>query len=639
MAREITSAKRTLTYPAYCCDFDPQDANLLIVGGGGGAGRSGVGNKIVGHSELLHHEYPSANRPSLQSVLDVASPEKIDVASELELSRDEDSVTSLAAGLRKNRTTLFYTGINSSVEDIGKGKNEHFRVFGVDQPARSRSNSTHKITELSRSTIFNSNDADAYQRLLRLAPSYSGTHQVGAIATGLAKTSEIVIFDVSTTAGVAPKPRGKLELPKEAMDLDIIQVAEDKWQLAYCDDYELNLLDIGKGATEGPSCAFTMPHDFATGQERPQFRCIRYLNSHFLLVASNMHKGSGVVLQGFRLPVSAEQGGKARLSVSAKLPKTVSRATCLAVRNLSPMASASAKQPDTQFVIAVAGQDSSITLYTLEYQALANIELIVNLFPITTLRAVHPSPISDLAFSYLLPPQPPKTASVSSTPTTPRQNSLKLASVGSMGNTVVVHTIPLRRLSTASKIPGAPPRPARYVVALKSRGPSPNSLIIFTAVICVLLGALMQGVLEVKGLTAPRIGARHYVPARWVEPLPSALSGDFKESSQLGTNAPFLAEFLAEQKLSVGSKGEGDGAKVVLTADDEAEYDGVKVDAHDEERHVGAKSWDELPVGQKRAWRERLKRAGHWGEEMGETIFKGVLFAEIGGAIGQMVAG
>lgn len=41
------SAKVTLSYPLYACDFDPHDANRLVVGGGGGAGRSGVGNKIV----------------------------------------------------------------------------------------------------------------------------------------------------------------------------------------------------------------------------------------------------------------------------------------------------------------------------------------------------------------------------------------------------------------------------------------------------------------------------------------------------------------------------------------------------------------------------------------------------------------
>jgi len=47
MAPLIPSAKATLSYPLYACDFDPLDANRLVVGGGGGAGRSGVGNKIV----------------------------------------------------------------------------------------------------------------------------------------------------------------------------------------------------------------------------------------------------------------------------------------------------------------------------------------------------------------------------------------------------------------------------------------------------------------------------------------------------------------------------------------------------------------------------------------------------------------
>lgn len=36
-----------LDYPLYALDFDQEDSNHLVVGGGGGAGRSGVGNKIV----------------------------------------------------------------------------------------------------------------------------------------------------------------------------------------------------------------------------------------------------------------------------------------------------------------------------------------------------------------------------------------------------------------------------------------------------------------------------------------------------------------------------------------------------------------------------------------------------------------
>ena len=47
MAPVIPSSKITLSYPLYGADFDPEDDRFLLVGGGGGEGRTGVGNKIV----------------------------------------------------------------------------------------------------------------------------------------------------------------------------------------------------------------------------------------------------------------------------------------------------------------------------------------------------------------------------------------------------------------------------------------------------------------------------------------------------------------------------------------------------------------------------------------------------------------
>jgi len=47
MPAPIHTAKSTLSYPLYCADFDPYNNSFLLVGGGGGEGRSGVGNKIV----------------------------------------------------------------------------------------------------------------------------------------------------------------------------------------------------------------------------------------------------------------------------------------------------------------------------------------------------------------------------------------------------------------------------------------------------------------------------------------------------------------------------------------------------------------------------------------------------------------
>lgn len=51
MPSSPTSEKITLTYPLFCADF--LDADRLVVGGGGGEGRSGVGNRIVRCSAVL----------------------------------------------------------------------------------------------------------------------------------------------------------------------------------------------------------------------------------------------------------------------------------------------------------------------------------------------------------------------------------------------------------------------------------------------------------------------------------------------------------------------------------------------------------------------------------------------------------
>lgn len=551
---------------------------------------------------------------------------------EIDLSSDEDSVTTLAVGPQKQRTTLVYAGINSSADDIKKGKNEHFRVFGVDPPARSKAESTGRIAELSRTGIFESKDADSFQRLLRLAPPYANTPQLGAIGTGFAKDPEIAVFEVPGNAGVVPKVRGKIEPIKEAMDLDILQVAEDKWQLAYCDNYELYLQDIGKSTQDGPSNVFTMPDDIATGQGRGQFRCLRYLTPNFLLAASNLPNARGAVLQGFRLPSSAHASdGKARLAVSAKLPKHVARATGLAVCNLSPPSAPGGKMGDAQFVIAVAGQDRSITLYTVEHQSVSTIELIVKLYPITTFREVHPSPITGLAFAPppALQSRRDSTSSEKASPKGPKH--LKLASVGSIGNTVVLHSIPLRREG------GPAPRPSHYVVAVKSQAPTLTSWLIFSAVGFALIGAILQGFLEIKGLTPSVIGARHVAPTGWVRPLHPAVRpawhGDedlaVKEPEEVATttgNGGLLTDLLMGQI----AKG---GGRVVISPDGE-----VKIDEHDAETG-GAKEWEELPPVQKVAWKKALSKAGRWSEEMGETVLKGVLFGEIGGAIGNMVAG
>lgn len=47
MSPPISFTKATLSYPIYSAAFDPYRSGYLVVGGGGGEGRSGVGNKLV----------------------------------------------------------------------------------------------------------------------------------------------------------------------------------------------------------------------------------------------------------------------------------------------------------------------------------------------------------------------------------------------------------------------------------------------------------------------------------------------------------------------------------------------------------------------------------------------------------------
>jgi len=49
----ISFAQTRLSYPIFDADFDPYNRGYLVVGGGGGEGRSGVVNRLVSSD---HHD-------------------------------------------------------------------------------------------------------------------------------------------------------------------------------------------------------------------------------------------------------------------------------------------------------------------------------------------------------------------------------------------------------------------------------------------------------------------------------------------------------------------------------------------------------------------------------------------------------
>ncbi|KAI1116167.1 hypothetical protein F5Y14DRAFT_440135 [Nemania sp. NC0429] len=618
----IRSAGIQLTYPLYCCDF--ADPDHLVVAGGGGPGRNGVGNKMT--------------------LLDTSDATQLTEVTELELSPNEDNVMSLAVvGPQKDKdkdqdkekhedkgklrhalpSTTVFAGVNSSPRDVNKGLNQHLRALTISQPGKSAKTGGVEISEVARDALFVHRDKDTYQRILRLSPPHEGltsSPRLGAAATGLSKHPQIALFDVPATNSPRWKTRGRLEPRMEAMDLDVIQTGPDTYQLAYCDDHEVYTVEVSKAEVSEPRCVYTIEPD-AGEDVKASFKSLRYLTAGFLVTVVNNPESRGVAVHGLRLP--RDEYENARLAIRAQLPSSVSKATSLAVRNLSPVASPSDKQGEAQFVIAVAGNDSSISLYTLEHKSAFDSDILSDLAPFQVLKSVHPSSITNLAISTF---SPPKGSAKSSS-----ELCVKLASV-SVGCSTVVHSIPIKQhvSKSDSTSTGTLPKPLRYIVALKSRGESPATIITLTSLVFIIILLVGQIIIEAKDLGEPILGARNYLPASWTVPLrkvprikPSDNEQKTIQNLLAGTNAHHTQQIIIKHD-DLGAIGP-DGLPA------------LDVDIHNEEVHGPATSWEELEKKDQDLWKQRLKKSGHWMEDMGESIFKGVLFGEIGGAIGNIV--
>jgi hypothetical protein len=597
MAPPIPRTSIELDYPLYSVDFDKNDAKRIVVGGGGGANRSGVGNKI--------------------SVLEASSETELRLVTELDFSRDEDSVMSLALGPLKGKITSLYAGINSSPASIESGKNEHLRTVALETPkggvaspnAKTKQPVATKLTEVSRSSLFQHPDKETYQRLLRISGG------MGVAATAMGKESQLAVFEAGSAA---PKLRGILELARDAEDVDIIQTGEKEYQIAFCYKYELHVINIGK-ETSDPELIYTMPEE---NDERPAFRCIRYLTPSFILAVANLPKRSGVIIQGLRLPTPGHE--KARVAATTRIPRAIST-TAMDVTNLSPPPSPGASITDTQFLIAVAGHDSSISLYTLEQVTTGQVTLLVNLYPLTTFKDAHDGgSITGLAFSTFIAPK-----------NNLRPSYVKLASI-SLQKSVAVHYIALKKfVDNKPRNKKGPPREPRYVVAMKSKAPSNTPLIATLSVMALIMAIVFQGLMELYGNSRPVLHVHKYLPG-WHGTLrtPEHPPAFFAENE-------FLAKLVGEgQTTSSGETIVIRDTPQTADGDDQAPAQDLHVGIHEGEGSPeDTKEWHELPKEQKEAWKARLSDAGTWTREMGEGVFKGILFGQLAEVVGQAVAG
>lgn len=657
----VDVAKKELVYPLYGADFDPLNHHFLLVGGGGGSSSTGIPNRI--------------------SLLDTSRRSEIREIADIELAHDEDSVVSLAVAHSDPSALIAYAGINSSVKDQEAGRNEHFRSFKVPLPARRKKNpddpappaATVAPTQaLARSAIFRSPTGpknECYQRTLRLSPPLieqstpiPGSEKEGkptrilkkrlaTIASGLATKNEVVTFPV-TEKSSAPQVISRINLgSSEATDADLINVDDvgSSYVLAYSTDTELYLqqLSDGKGTVNSDPISVYQTTKGPVG--RSKIRALRFLTARYILLLQNRPNRSGVELVVLKLSKDFAQSQQ----MLVKYLKAMKQAVGLDICALSKGEDAS-----QQFVVAVAGQDSSLQIFTLDWLAG---EGLTQFRSFADIENLHRGPITRITFSYFVPPTWPVTGQ------TPPQY-IRLASVG-VDKSVLVQTLPLE----PSPSTGTGNKQPRYVLTKPSQFQAMFWRILMSINLLVLCIAIVISFLEFRGAIPPTIGVNRFVPQRWQEkygnPYPyahgppgpvipqsmpdveslidkiklSEASAIIKKLEAMQSSIPSVQDVRDTLVDLVSRKEEEEHlSKAVIIRD--LEHLGGEISAElkreaEVVREGTLKKWESLTKKEQKTWKQKLKAAGHWTEQQGEAVLKGVFFGQLAGVVAGAVGG
>ena len=570
-------------------------------------------------------------------------------------------MTSLAVANSTELSITAFAGINSSAENQKAGRNQHLRCFKLRHPAK-HTNSTEtsdqdsagvspsrgKTEALGRTSLFTPSSAvkpETYQRVLRILRTPEKGSYVGAIATGLAPQGEVVLFDSSKTP---PGPsdvvqRINLGDGKEAADIDLIRAGDGQYRLGYCTDYDVYLTKFDFAhpkQTSEPEFIHGTPHPdtFASTKTRPKFRSLRFLTPNLVLLLQNKPNRQGAELLLLELPKLASLG---MIILRKKLPKSIQAATALSTA-LLPILSSS---DFAQHAIAVAGQDNSIIILTIDHPSSPPYgSLKISLH--STLLSVHPLQITSLTFS---------TSNSGDQPSqSPRP--LKLAST-SIAKTVVVHTLPLTRSPSSSKNLAS----QHYVLRAPERSEAAQMTfsVIVSALVIALGGFLLQAFTEIRGAAPEYLGAkdwlnervRSYVarpymfddihttlphfPTHPVQAVVSSVKEGTKE--KLG-----LRQLLSQRKSRSDDKDDTENSATdLIFVKPDGDGTALSVEVRDPATVIKdepqGKKWGEMEEAERERWKRRLVEAGEWTVDEGEAVLKGVMFSGLGGFIEDRV--
>ena len=590
-------------------------------------------------------------------MLDVSDRSTIFTVANIDLPRDQDSVQSLSS-LATADGLITLAGINASQENQNAGKNDHFRSFEIKYPPRKKQKTDEEqgqVTPLGKTSLFTptpSAKSETYQRLLRLSPALkraNGSKRIGAIATGLAKKAELVVFNATTSTPGSDDVIARItpDGGAEVADLDIATSGVNEFSLAYCTDYDLHeqtyQYDFTKKQVQkmpkGPRRIHQMPAPDVSESpaSRPKFRGLRFLDPQNVVALLNKPSRKGAELRVYHLYPT----GPATMTLQMTLPSHIKQAVSLDVCVLD-----ADKMGNRQVVVAVAGQDISIVLYTINYKR--STDTFSRFRTLQTFKNVHPQQMTKLCLSPfhspVRAPNPDESSgseekTQTSVPAHPGPQYIRLASV-SYGNTVVVDTFPLSPLEPSNK-------DSRYVLSSPSDERFQKAAYIYFAFALPLLLAYLVHYLmypDVSAITTVLnklpVGVRHYLP----NGKPGATAVQSFGNKIHSTAASIVANDIPtavpgkqtlQDLLSVPG-----GEKNALVVRHDPANTGVAVDVHPDRKavpaeHAEAKHWDDLSDAHKAEWREKLISAGIWAEHEGEKVLRGVLFSTYAGLVGQ----
>ena len=597
----------------------------------------------------------------MQTLLDSSRRNQLSEISDIELSKNEDSVTTLAVASSSEQALTAIAGINSSAEDQSAGKNEHLRSFRVPLPPRKRKadgtlvelseKSAHRPTAtqaLGKTALFKSahdSKSDLYQRVLRASPIKSSNEaRLAVIASGLAPENEIIAFQpVSNARSSTVDEISRISLGKiEAEDVDVIPVKRVGHLLAYCTSKSVFIQQLPN--TKGSKIEEPVKV-YETTSSQATFRALRLLTPKHVLLLQNLPSGAGAELLVLHIDQGNSSGRITLQKRLSKVKKAVGFDTCALSDNPSG---------EKQFVIAISDNTASIEILTIEYTPSTGLKTFQ---PCTVLRSVHPGLLTRLTFSNFIGPSLPV-----SKDTLPQ--SIRLASV-SVEGTIVVHTLHL------SPYPPEKNENPRYVLNVPgSSVAAQNTFSIFMAILIIGFASfLLQATLEIKGAVPPTLGTPNWLSPGWRDTLykpysvlanettaetipqavsdainainpssdtmPSALSSaiDAIKSAPSHITIPSVDQAQARLADLVSSNTQLETPKSIIVRDTGADLSTELHHDVDLVKEETLKKWEDLSEKQRTGWKQKLIDAGHWVEGQGETVLKGVLFGELAGVV------